>query len=210
MRLRPLSLPAVFLLSFAVIGTVALVQFSIPVVRYFRYAPQRGDIVVQALPQSALVTAIEGCTQSHYSHCGIIAQKEGKWVVVEAIGPVKETALLTWIRQGRDSRFEAYRLKPAYRCSITPFIAFARAYTNLPYDVKYEMDDEKIYCSELIYKAFMQATHEEICSLVRLGDLNWKPYEQTIRYFEKGSPPLDRKIVTPVGIVESEKVEQVY
>jgi Permuted papain-like amidase enzyme, YaeF/YiiX, C92 family len=72
-----------------------------------------------------------------------------------------------------------------------------------PYDIRYELDDEKIYCSELIYKAFRTATGEELGKLQRLGDLDWRPYRETIEAIENGPAPLDRLMITPRSLSEA-------
>lgn len=73
-----------------------------------------------------------------------------------------------------------------------------------PYDVKYELDDGKIYCSELLYKAYLDATGRELGELVALGDMNWRPYRQTIIKYEGGQPPLERQMITPRHMSESD------
>jgi hypothetical protein len=78
-------------------------------------------------------------------------------VVLEAIGPVQETPLDEWIARGRSSYFAPFRIVPPYDGAIPRFLESARSYLGRPYDVLYELDDEKIYCSELI-KAFGAAT----------------------------------------------------
>lgn len=65
------------------------------------YSPEQGDIVFQSLPHMPVIDAIEGCTHSPYSHCGIVVKAGDVWHVLEAIGPVKRTKLAHWISQGR-------------------------------------------------------------------------------------------------------------
>src|SRR5262245_28488608 len=64
---------------------------------YWTYAPQDGDVVFQALPHQDVVDAIEGATGSDFSHCGIVAKFEGKWVVYEALGKVRATPLYDFL-----------------------------------------------------------------------------------------------------------------
>jgi hypothetical protein len=89
---------------------------------YYRYQPKEGDIVFQSLPHNDLVDAIEGITHSPYSHCGVVLKDEnGVWVVIEAIGAVRETPLLPWIKRGRGGDFTVYRLDPKYDKRIPAF-----------------------------------------------------------------------------------------
>ena len=118
------------------------------------YAPQVGDVVFQSLPHGELVEMIEGATNSPLSHCGIVALDRGRWVVVEAIGPVMETPLERWIRRGRGWRLWAYRLEAARQEGVGRFVEAARGFLGRPYDYRYRMDDEFLYCSELVEKSY--------------------------------------------------------
>jgi hypothetical protein len=57
------------------------------------YHWQEGNLLFQSLFRVPLVDAIEGSTGSPFSHCGILHRRADGWVVIEAIGPVKETPL---------------------------------------------------------------------------------------------------------------------
>jgi len=162
------------------------------------------------LPHGALVNAIEGITGSPYSHCGVVTKIDEEWYVIEAIGPVKETPLGEFIAQGRQFEIDVFRLKEEYREGIDGFISHLRSYRGKPYDLRYRMDDSKIYCSELIYKAFEKQYGEELGDIKKLGDMNWKPYESTIVHYERGPVPLDREMITPIAVAEATQVEMVY
>lgn len=174
------------------------------------FQPVNGDVIFQSLSGSPLVKMIEGTTSSAYSHCGIVENKNGDWLVIEAVGPVRETPLADWIRQGRDGGFAAYRLKSGYTSKIDQFLKAASEYIGLPYDIRYEMDDQKLYCSELVFKAFRKAAHEDLGQLVKLKDLNWQPYRATIESIEGGPVPLEREIITPVNLARAQQLELVY
>lgn len=183
------------------------------------YAPREGDVVFQSFPPNPLTVAIEGCQGSPLSHCGIVAtreRREGKtatneWVVIEAVGPVKETPLASWIGRGRGKRLAVYRFADEKLASSVPAItAAARKYLGRPYDLRYEWSDDSFYCSELVFKATRDATGREIGKFDRLGDLDWKPHEVTIRALEGGNPPLDRKMVTPVALTRAPELKLVF
>lgn len=199
----------VFFGLLTVIGITFAVATLVPYVRFRQYSPEAGDMIFQSLPRNELVVAIEGATNSPYSHCGIVVKREGKWSVLEAIGPVKYTPLYRWVNQGRKSNFAVFRLKAPHRALIPAFLEKAAQYKGRPYDSHYDMDDEKIYCSELLFKAFRDASGKQLAETEKLGSLNWKPYEQTIRRLEDGNLPLEREMVTPARIVESPMVELV-
>lgn len=174
---------------------------------YANYEPREGDVLFQSLPTAELVIAIEGATHSPWSHCGIVAREDGQWVVYEAIGPVKATPLREYFARSRGGRFAVYRFKEEHRQHIPAVLEKAKPYFGRPYDIHYSMDDEAIYCSELIYKAYRDATGRELGKLVTLGDLDWKPHEDFIRRVERGTLPLEREMITPRDLADAEQLE---
>jgi hypothetical protein len=172
------------------------------------YTPQHGDVVFQSLPHNPVIDAIEGCSGSPFSHCGIVVKTADGWKVLEAIGPVMERPLVRWVAQGRDKKFAVYRLKEKHQPKVEAMIAEARKFLGKPYDIQYELDDEKIYCSELIYKGWLAATGEKMGKLVKLGDLDWKPHELVIRQIAHGLP-LERVMITPRDLALAPQLEAV-
>jgi hypothetical protein len=187
---------------------VALSLASCRAVESSPYQPQHGDLVFQSLAHNPVIDAIEGCTHSPYSHCGIVVHRAGSWFVLEAIGPVQEKPLNRWILQGRSRQFAVYRLKPEQQKHIPAMIAAARRFIGRPYDIQYELDDEKIYCSELIYKSWLAATRQQLGKLVKLSDLNWKPHELVIRQIARGLP-LDRVMITPRDLAAAQQLDRI-
>lgn len=173
------------------------------------YAVQEGDILFQPLPHGALVDAIEGVSLSSYSHCGIVVRESGEWFVLEAIGPVRTTRLGDWIRRGRGGSFDAYRLESALQQRVPEILKSARTYLGRPYDMHYDFDDDRIYCSELVFKAVRTATGVSLGKVERLGDLNWQPHEAFIRSIE-GYVPKTREMITPRSLSEAPELTLVY
>ena len=173
------------------------------------YEPKVGDLYFQSLPRNAVVNAIEGASESTYSHCGILVRKDERWFVLEAIGPVRETPLAKWIKQARDRHYDVFRLGAKHEGIIPEFIKAARKYMGRPYDIRYRMDDEKIYCSELIFKGYRDATGESLGKLVKFGDLKWVRHTPVILAIE-GSIPLNRIMITPRHLSEAKQLEKVF
>lgn len=197
MKLSPLLSIHLFIIGCATSGPIS------------SYTPRHGDIVFQSLPHMPVIDAIEGSTRSPYSHCGVVVKQDNLWHVLEAIGPVKLTRLERWIGQGREDAFAVSRLKAEFQPKVDAMIAAAEKFTGLPYDIQYELDDEKIYCSELIYKAFKAASGQNLGRTVKLGDLDWKPYEQIIRAIAGDPVPLEREMITPRDLAKARQLEGV-
>ena len=175
----------------------------------FAYRPRVGEVVLQSLPSNRLVDAIEGITNSHYSHCGVVDRIDGRWVVVEALGPVHATPLREWMLRGLDAGVTVCRY-PFAPGEAERVLAAVHAFDGRPYDMRYELDDEKIYCSELVAKGFRNGIGVQVGALERLGDLNWRPYEATIVHYEQGPVPLDRQMVTPVSLTRDARLVRVF
>ena len=178
---------------------------------YLKYEPRDGDVVFQSLPPGPVVWAIEGVTKSPYSHCGIVAKKDGQWVVYEALGKVRVTPLKEFLFRGRGGGFVVYRLRDPHKEHIPETLACCESYLGRPYDIRYRLDDEKIYCSELIWKAFRDATDgQQLGDLKKFGEMNWQPYETLIKQIEGGEVPVDREMITPVELARARQLEPVF
>jgi len=59
------------------------------------------------------------------------------------------------------------------------------------------------------YQPHKDVTGKGLGKLVSLGELNWKPYEKSIRKLEGGPPPLDRKMITPRDLAKAVELKLV-
>ena len=179
-----------------------------------KYEPMEGDILFQSLPNEPgldLVDAIEGATESPYSHCGMVTKDGDEWVVLEAIGPVKETPLQEYIQRGRDHKFWAYRFEEDKRKHIPVALKAMREDMGKAYDARYRFDSENIYCSELIFRGWKAATGEDLGKVMKLGDLKWERYKPVIEAIEgQGNLPLDREMITPRDMAKAKGLKQIY
>jgi hypothetical protein len=197
----------------AVMLVVYAVTFGPAWWAYRSYVPQEGDVIFQSLPHSRLVSAIEGATRSPFSHCGIVARENGRWVVWEALAPVSPTPLGEFIGRGRNGAFAVKRLKSEHQSHVPAILTNVRKLRGRPYDERYRLDDDgqAIYCSELIYVAYRAALPgETLGKLVTLGELKWQPYEALIEQIEKAPPPLNREIITPRDLARAKQFEPAY
>ncbi|WP_293051193.1 YiiX/YebB-like N1pC/P60 family cysteine hydrolase [Paludibacter sp.] len=120
---------------------------------------KEGDIVFQHLNGGELGRAIDKVTQGYrgrdYNHCGLVVRVGDSLKVVEAIGKnVHLTAIKEFEGRCAVSNLLIGRLKPKYSSLITKAEKAALAYQGVSYDDYFEMDNGRLYCSELIYEAF--------------------------------------------------------
>ncbi len=204
---RILARPALCLLLVALLGGGKLASKRAIDLSQFDF--RDGDIVFQHLP-GQLGSVICDVTDSQLSHCGMVVHRQGEPYVLEAVGPVRYISLKKWLRQGDHGWFSQMRLKEASEKQIARAIKVADGMLGRPYDIQYELDDEKIYCSELVYKAYLHGAAIEVGEKERLGGLNWKPQQRFIRAITGGELPLDREMVTPASVARNAGLKLIY
>lgn len=167
-----------------------------------------GDLIFQT-SQSAQSQAIQLATKSKYSHCGIVYKEDGKWYVFEAIQPVQKTPLDVWIARGKDSHYVVKRLKKANEvlteASFTKMKAAAQKMGGKDYDLYFEWSDDKIYCSELIWKIYKESTGLEIGKLQELRDFDLTNPAVKAKLKERygDNIPQHEKVISPAAMFES-------
>ncbi len=170
---------------------------------------KEGDIIFQT-SLSRQSKAIQLATNSAYSHCGIILKDNGELYVLEAIQPVKFTSLEKWIARGKDAHFVLKRLKYADQIINNDLLNKLKSVGNKMegknYDKYFEWSDERIYCSELIWKIYKTATGLEIGKLQHLKDFDLSSNEVRNvlkeRYGDK--IPMDEIVISPSEIFNSD------
>lgn len=171
----------------------------------FAYEPEAGDIVFHT-SRSAQSKAVQAATKSPYSHMGIVLFRDGKAVVFEAVQPVKYTPLKQWLDRGQGRRYVAKRLKqPLSAASVRKLHQAAERYEGKAYDLTFEWSDERLYCSELVWKMYKAAADIELAPLARLGsfDLDAPAVKAKLKERYGENVPLDEPVVSPAAIFES-------
>ncbi len=172
--------------------------------RAWAYTPQEGDILFQT-SLSAQSVAIQKATHSRFSHVGTVLFRDGKPYVFEAVQPVKFTPLKSWIRRGKGGRYVAKRSrKPLSPAAIAIFHRLAQRYEGRNYDLTFEWSDQRMYCSELVWKLY-KAAGIELAPLARLGSFDLKdPAVRKILQQRYGDHvPLDEPVIAPSALFKS-------
>lgn len=166
---------------------------------YAAPALRDGDIIFHT-SRSAQSAAIQRATHSPYSHVGIILYRGDKPFVFEAIATVRYTPLADWIARGDGGRYVVKRLTR----KITPEQAAqlrvaARQFEGKPYDLYFEWSDERIYCSELVWKMYQQALGVRLGTLQELRefDLSDPVVQAKMRERYGSRVPLDEPVISP-------------
>ena len=166
---------------------------------------QNGDLIFH-ISKSEQSEAIQLATKSEYSHCGLIYKKENDFFVAEAIQPVSLTPLNEWIARGENGHYVVKRLKNADQI-LTPDILKkmkmeGEKFIGKNYDFNFNWNDDKIYCSELVWKIYKRATGIEIGKLEKLGDFDLTNNKVITvladRY--KNNIPVNEIVISPASI----------
>jgi uncharacterized protein YycO len=171
-----------------------------------------GDMIFQT-SQSSQCEAVRIATNSKFSHCGIIYIENGETIVYEAVQPVKRTPLEQWIMHGEGNKYVVKRLKNAKTALTASILAKMKSegekFNNKNYDLYFEWSDDKIYCSELIWKIYKNGAGIELCKLAKLKsfNLNDKKVKTILKERYGNDIPLEENVVAPSQIVESDLLE---
>ncbi|PVZ83978.1 hypothetical protein C9426_24790 [Serratia sp. S1B] len=168
---------------------------------------QEGDLIFQS-SRSAQSLAIQQATDSPYSHMGIILLRNGKPYVFEAVDHVKYTPLNAWIARGEGKHFVIKRLKngghPLNEQQQLRIRQQAQQFVNLPYDMQFTWSDDKMYCSELVWKIYDRAFGVQIGKLQKISEFHFTPIVLFKMYGRYGKQiPWDQKVISPQGMFES-------
>lgn len=172
---------------------------------------QNGDIIFQT-SKSSQSKAIQLATNSKYSHMGIIYENNGQFFVYEAVQPVKLTPLKEWINRGENGHYVIKRLENA-KTILTPetlskMKQVGDKYKGKSYDIYFEWSDDKIYCSELVWKMYKETTGIEIGKLEQLSDFDLSNDIVKAKMKERygDNIPMDEKVISPAAMFNSDNL----
>ena len=171
------------------------------------FVPRDGDIVFQ-YSGSKQCAAIAQATRSPYTHCGIVFFENGEPMVWEAVGPVLKTPYREWRSHGVDRHVVVKRLKdqgPLTPEAITAMRAEGLRQMGRPYDILFSMDEEEVYCSELVWKIYKRGARIEVGAIERFGDMDFTgAHAKRVLKDRFGDRfPADQEVITPASIFRS-------
>lgn len=174
-----------------------------------------GDLIFQS-SNAGQGKAIQLATKSPYSHVGIIFEHDNGLFVIEAVQPVKITPLQSFINRTANKKYVVKRLKNADDIltaeKVIEMKNWANEYLGKDYDLFFEWSNERIYCSELVWKMYHENTGIEIGELQTLQsfDLSNPIVQQKMKERYGNDVPMDELVISPGTMFESELLEKVY
>jgi hypothetical protein len=179
------------------------------------YQAREGDIIFHT-STSTQSLPIQLATHSRYSHMGIVTVQNGKAFVLEAIQPVTRTPLAAWIRRGKQGHYVVKRLRDA-DVVLTPKVlqrmqSIGARMLGKNYDLYFEWNDTRIYCSELVWKIYDQGAGVQIAELQTLSsfDLSDARVQAKLRERYGKNLPLSEKVISPAAMFEAQNLVMVF
>ena len=173
-----------------------------------------GDIVFQT-SRSSQSEAIQRATGSAYSHMGLVFFRNGKPYVLEAVATVRYTPLDQWIARGKGGHCIVRRLRDS-AVVLTPdalskLRAMAKKFEGRPYDSAFGWSDDRLYCSELVWKIYDRALGLQIGKLQHLKEFNLTDPVVLAKLHERYGKqiPAEESVVSPVAMFQSPLLETV-
>jgi hypothetical protein len=85
------------------------------------------------------------------------------------------------------------------------------AFMGKPYDIYFGWGDDKLYCSEFVWKVYQRATGLELGKLQRLQDFDLSNPIVAAKLKERygNQLPLQEKVISPIAIFNSELLKTV-
>lgn len=176
---------------------------------------QMGDIIFQTTG-GRLMLPLQQATGNNFTHCAmVVVGKNGNVFVLEAFDSVMRTPIDVWIKRGVGGKYAVLRLKQSStRLNESAQVKIkhqAKNYLGLPYDSYYGWSDDKMYCSELVYK-LMNAAGVVLCKQKPLKeyDLSSPAVQRALQEVYNGNIPYNEQMVSPGDIFGSDQLEKVY
>lgn len=175
---------------------------------------QNGDIIFQT-SRSSQSAAIQIATHSKYSHMGIIFIKEEKPYVYEAARTVQYTPLKQWIDRGIRKHYVIKRLRNSDKVmtaqTVEKLRTVAEKLREKPYDLTFEWSDDRVYCSELVWKIYDRGVGIQVGKLKKLRDFDLSNDVVKNKMKERYGDqiPLDETVISPGDMFSSKLLKTV-
>jgi len=211
------------MLRILIVILLGILFFSTNPFSYSGYHPQTGDLLFQDLDCGPLCDAIEkeqnNAHERAFSHVGMLVWQGTEPLVLEAYGKVKLTPLSKFLDRSTDSlgnpKVVVKRPLLRYKQDLLALKNVGLSYLGKPYDEEFLMNNNKYYCSELIYDIYTTVSGDS--SYFQLFPMRFSESGTTIdsiwiSYFKKMGmkPPVGQLGCNPTQMAQSKKIELVF
>ena len=177
---------------------------------------QTGDLIFQDLDCGPLCDAIEAVTRGFddhkFSHIGLVYLRNDTTYIIEAMGSGVRLVTLTDFKKRSVHKLYIGRLRLQYQKLVPQAISYSLASVGIVYDDAFLYNNNKYYCSELIYDAFKKANSNK--PFFRLQPMTFKQpgtkayFPVWVDYYAKLKIPIPegKPGINPGGISRSAKI----
>jgi cell wall-associated NlpC family hydrolase len=171
---------------------------------------ENGDLVFET-SSSSQSAAIRWATRSPWSHVGIVETDGRHAAVIEAAGRVRRTPWAAFRRRARrGGEILVLRPRDLDAAARAAAVERARGFLGRPYDARFGWGDDRIYCSELVVKAYERASGISYGRRERVRDLRLFGIEGAMERRWGGKVPRDLVLVTPASIAEDRRLRRIW
>jgi len=178
-----------------------------------------GDLLFQDLDSSPLCDGIEkvtsGINNLNFSHIGIVTITNNQYYVLEAFNNGVDTVSLNVflnrsVNDNKKPKVVVGRVKNKYSHLTPKAINAGYKLLGKQYDEEFKIDNNKLYCSELIYEIFHQANNNQ--DFFYLEPMTYKFNNETLPIWKEYFNTLNMSIpegepgINPGGISLSDKI----
>jgi len=200
---------------------------------YTEFQLELGDFLFQDLDSSPLCDAIElvtpGFKDGNFSHIGIVVEIGDPYCMNPEYEPTEHIRILEALPGGViTTRVDSFlmrssdynnnpkvivgRLNDEYKHTIPTAVQFSKNQIGVDYDEVFILDNDKYYCSELIYEAFLNNSIFELQPMTFLHPISndtlqtWKDYYKEIEV----EIPQNKMGINPGIMSLSNKIKMVH
>ncbi|HLD99100.1 MAG TPA: YiiX/YebB-like N1pC/P60 family cysteine hydrolase [Bdellovibrionota bacterium] len=222
---RAIQLPA-FLIATLILGTVSSIAEARAATRSESLCPvlssvvQTGDVVFIEI-DNFFLTRVARILGGWANHLGIvIGDKDEAFTVAESTIPVSRTSALCKFLKRSTNGLVAIR---RYAGPIGPeeyarIKAEALARVGVLYDLKFNFDTKRQYCSKFVHEIFKSALNVELGIIETLGELHERAkasptYDDDVTFWKiyfTGEIPDDQRIITPESLYRDDQLITVF
>lgn len=187
------------------------------------FEPCSGDLLFQVNESNdftdAITTSTADSTFLPFSHVGIVSVENGSVYVIETVpdGGVHKIGLEKFLAGSAHTK-EGKPLVVVYRMKenidLNSAVANAEKYIGLPYDSAFQPDDSSFYCSELVYKSYLDEQNKPVFSSIPMSfsDSTGSISRLWTEYFRKLKKPVPEGApgTNPADMSKEQVIREVY
>ena len=146
---------------------------------------------------------------------GVVFFRAGDPYVYEAITTVQYTPLEKWVQRGDGGHYVVKRLRDADRILTPDAVAKLRQaaaqFEGKPYDLAFAWADDRIYCSELVWKIYARGLGQHLGRPQKLRDFDLADplVKATMKERYGRSIPMEETVISPGEMFSCDGLELV-